>query len=125
MSRNLSTERPFLIITDFEEHPILQSYRIMNATFILPTEDIDFNQYGTVICVSTSDGYFSAVATQCSSRFFGIIIKYGYLQVMPKSTYCPSAKLESAYIGIPTSHSKENCPDGFWDQIITFIIMLE
>jgi hypothetical protein len=113
MARNLSTERPFLVITDVDAHPILRSYHVMNATMATPTEVVDFSQFGTVICFSTSDSYFSAVANQCTCRFFGILLNES-CTILPKSKYCPGAKLESAYIGIPTEHSAEVCPDGFW-----------
>jgi hypothetical protein len=115
MARNLSTELPFLIITNVESHPLLRSYHIMNATVISPTECIDFSKYGTIICFSMSDEYFSIVANQCSSRFFGILLREESFEIVPKSKYCQGAKLESAYIGIPTAHSKETCPDGFWE----------
>jgi len=114
MARNLSTERPFLIVTDMDDHPILQSYRVMRATFIAPYEDVDMTPFGTVICVSTHDGYFSDVAHKCSVRFFGLVVSEAIV-VIPKSMYVTGAKLDNAYIGIPTDHTPLTCPEGFWE----------
>jgi len=123
MARNLSTELPFLIITDVDEHPILRSYRVMKATIVSPSNIPDMTSFGTVICLSTSGEYFSEVANRCASRFFGILIQETYT-ILPKSKYVKGAKLESAYIGIPTEHSKEGCPDGFWEVSYPHITMV-
>jgi hypothetical protein len=111
MARHLSSERPFLVITDVEAHPLLDSYRIMNAVQVTPDFSGNFSDYGTVICFSTHD-YFAAFASQCTSRFFGILLKGEEMTILPKSKYV-TAKLESAYIGIPTEHTATDCP-GFW-----------
>ncbi len=119
MARNLSTERPFLIVTDVEDHPMLQSYRVMRATIMKPYETVDVTPFGTVICLSTTDGYFSDVAHQCACRFFGIVLRdgsgSGSVEVLPKSKYVTGAKLDNAYIGIPTDHTPLTCPEGFWE----------
>ena len=124
MARNLSTERPFLIVTDVDSHPILRSYHVMNATMVSPSNIPDLTPFGTVICLSTSGDYFSEVANRCSARFFGILINETGYTILPKSKYVTGAKLESAYIGIPTEHSKEGCPDGFWEVSYPHITMV-
>lgn len=112
MARHLSSERPFLVVTDVEAHPLLESYRIMNAVQVTPDAVGDLSDYGTVICFSTHDDYFASIAS-CAARFFGILLKGEEMVILPKSKYV-DAKLESAYIGIPTEHTATECPEGFW-----------
>ena len=114
MARNLSTERPFLVVTDVSTHPILQAYHIMHATIVSPSGEVDMSLYGTVICLSTTDTYFSEVAHRCEGRFFGLLIQEDDCVILPKSKFVTGAKLESAYIGIPTEHETVDCPEGFW-----------
>jgi hypothetical protein len=114
MTRQLSTERPFLVMTDVDAHPLLDAYRIMNAVMTSFSEVDVPPTYGTVIGFSTSEQHFHSVA-HCSCRFFGILLKEdGSLVIFPKSKYVTGAKLESAYLGIPTEHTKLTCPEGFW-----------
>jgi hypothetical protein len=119
MTRNLATERPFLIVTDMDDHPILQSYKVMRATIVPPYEKVDMTPFGTVICLSTTDGFFSDVAHQCEGRFFGLVTttyaEDAMVEVLPKSKFVTGAKLDNAYIGIPTDHPPITCPEGFWE----------
>jgi hypothetical protein len=112
MSLQLDSEKPFLILTDLESHPILDAYRIMNATICPFDSDQDRSPFGTIICLSTQD-VFEPIATTCECRFFGILIQDGFI-IRQKKDYIPSAPAESAYIGIPTVHDAEEYPPEFW-----------
>ena len=123
MARQLSTERPFLVMTDVPAHPLLESYRTMNAV-MLPFSEVDLSPYGTVIGFSTSEKHFHTLANQCSCRFFGILLQDGSFVILPKSKYVTGAKLESAYMGIPTPHPALDCPEGFWSVTYPHITMV-
>ena len=112
MSRQLDSEKPFLILTNLESHPILDAYRIMNAAIRPIDSDQDRSPFGTIICLSTED-VFGPIAYSCECRFFGILIQDGFI-IRQKKDYVPWAKAEGAYIGIPTLHEKEEYPPEFW-----------
>jgi hypothetical protein len=113
MSRQLDSEKPFLILTNLESHPIIDAYRIMNAVIRPFDSDQDRSPFGTIICLSTED-VFEPIAKSCECRFFGILPFHDGFIIRQKKEYVPSAKAEGAYIGIPTLHEKEDYPPEFW-----------
>lgn len=111
MARNLDTEKQFLVITNIDG-PMHDAYRIMHADIVSFDDDYDVTVYGTVICISNTDERFKEVAIKCTCRFFGILVDPYVIRT--KKDYVPSAKAESAYIGVPTSHDVLIWPDDYW-----------
>ena len=112
MARQLNSEKKFLVVTDVENHPILDAYRIMNADIVFIDQPYDISLYGTMICLTALEAYLVTLS-RTPLRFFGILLSDGYA-IKQKKDYRPDEKLENGYIGVPTVHDPILCPDNFW-----------
>jgi len=112
MARQLDSEKTFLVLTDMPTHPMIESYRIMNAVILSLDSSYDSSLYGTLIAISASEETF-ATLSKTSLRFFGILVGDTYT-IRTKKDYHPTSKAESGYIAVPTFHEPATWPEGFW-----------